>query len=63
MKYIHKCPSCNREATTKYRGVYFCNSCAKYHRKNKTKVVAKEVLLVSLEHGGGIYGYTSVKLH
>lgn len=62
MKYQHKCPSCNREASKKYKGVYFCDTCAKNMRKQKATAVFKEVPLFSLNAGIVVYGYSVVKL-
>ena len=40
MKYNHKCPVCNREATTKYGRVMFCNTHAKEARSKKARYVS-----------------------
>lgn len=62
MKYKHKCPTCNRQATHKYKSVYFCDTCAKALRKQKATAVFKDVLVGSLGQGCGIYSYSVIKL-
>ena len=62
MKYLHKCPICNKEATRKYKNVYFCDTCVKKVRKYKSKLVFKEILIYSLGQGTGIYTYSTIKL-
>ena len=62
MKYLHRCPACNKQATIKYKNVYFCDTCAKQMRKHKATAVFKEILIYSLRQGCGIYGYSVIKL-
>ena len=63
MKYNHKCPVCNREATVKYKNVYFCDTHCKGARRIKAKVVYKEKLIFSIPNSkSGIYAYEPVKL-
>lgn len=48
MKYIPKCMSCNRKATTKWRGVALCDECRKQARRNHWKGVYAEYPILSL---------------
>ena len=61
MKYVHKCPTCNKQATRKYKNVYFCDTCAKEMRKHKATAVFKDTLIGSF-NGLAVYGYSVVKL-
>ena len=51
MKFKHKCVTCNREAFSKTRGLYFCDDCSKEinqifrSRKNKlTRVYGSKLV-------------------
>lgn len=59
MKFIHKCPCCRKNATKKFRGVYFCDDCLKEIRKanrvKEVKGVYGEKLVGSFGQGCAIY--------
>jgi predicted amidophosphoribosyltransferase len=66
MKYEEKCPCCNRKATKKFRGVYFCENCVKDIRKankiKKVKGVYGSIPVFSLGQGCTVYRDVLIKL-
>lgn len=59
MKYNKKCPCCNRMATQKFRGIYFCDDCLKIVKKeikeHKINGVFGEKLIGSFGQGCPVY--------
>ena len=65
MKYQHKCPGCNRLATRRFRGRWFCENCQRIARRIRPDFVFQERLVWAApgEHGkNGFLIYKDIPL-
>lgn len=63
MKYKHKCTTCNKQATKKFKGRWFCDDCCKeVKRHKKIRFVWAEKFLFSIGKNTKVYTDVPVKL-
>lgn len=63
MKYLRKCPCCNRIATKRVGKLDFCDDCAKEVRKNKSKYIWHEKYVCSFSPRCRIYTDYLIKVY